>query len=124
VDRQIKPCILVVDDDDAFREMVCTILEREGFEVEAFPDGGKALSAVHNGNFNMAIVDVSMPVMDGFELVRHLRALPEFAQTPIVMLTGAGTETDIVHGFDLGVSDYIVKPFNRAEFVVRIRRLL
>jgi DNA-binding response OmpR family regulator len=125
VDHPKKPpCILVVDDDDAFRDMVTTVLTREGYEVEAATDGLSALAVAESRDFDMAIVDVSMPKMNGFDLVRHLRALPKFASTPIVMLTGAGSHTDIVRGFDLGVSDYIVKPFNVVEFVARVARLL
>jgi DNA-binding response OmpR family regulator len=62
--------------------------------------------------------------MDGFDLVRHLRALPKCAATPIVMLTGEGSEADVVRGFELGVSDYIIKPFNKREFTARLWRLL
>ena len=104
--------------------VVKKILEKEGFEVESCPDGASALSAASEGDFSLAVIDVSMPIMDGFDLLRHLRALPKFAHIPIVMLTGAGSEADIVHGFELGVSDYVVKPFHRGEFVARIWRLI
>lgn len=119
-----KPRILLADDDAAASSVVKKILDKEGFEVVACADGASALSAASDGDFSLAILDVSMPIMDGFDLVGHLRALPKFAQVPIVMLTGAGTEADIVHGFNLGVSDYVVKPFNRGEFVARVWRLL
>jgi two-component system cell cycle response regulator len=119
-----RPRVLLADDDAGASSAVKKILEKEGFAVASFPDGASALSAASEGDYTLAVVDVTMPIMDGFDLVRHLRALPKFAQVPIVMLTGAGTESDIVHGFDLGVSDYVVKPFNRGEFVARIWRLL
>ena len=119
-----KPRILLADDDVAASSVVQKILEKEGFDVVMFGDGASALSAASDGDFSLALIDVNMPIMDGFDLVRHLRSLPKFAQVPIVMLTGAGTESDIVHGFELGVADYVVKPFNRGEFVARVWRLL
>lgn len=119
-----KTRVLVADDDDGARTVVKKILEKEGFEVVAVADGASAVSAASDGAFSLAVLDVSMPIMDGFELVKHLREMPQFAQVPIVMLTGAGTDSDIVHGFELGVSDYVVKPFNRGDFVARVWRLL
>lgn len=119
-----KPRVLIADDDASTRTVVRRVLEQEGFEVLAYPDGASALRGANIGEFAIAVVDATMPAMDGFELVRQLRALPKFAQKPIVMLTGLGAESDIVRGFDLGVSDYVVKPFNRGEFVARIWRLL
>lgn len=119
-----RPRVLLADDDDGARNVVQKVLEREGFDVVAFADGASALSGASDGDFALAIVDVTMPVMNGFDLVQHLRELPKFSQVPIVMLTGLASEADIVHGFDLGVSDYVVKPFSRGEFVARVWRLL
>ena len=119
-----RPRVLLADDDAAASLAVQRVLEREGFEVVRYSDGAAALVAASDLDFALAVIDVGMPVMDGFELVRHLRQLPKCVRTPIVMLTGAGAEADIVRGFELGVSDYVVKPFNRGEFVARIWRLL
>lgn len=119
-----KPRVLIADDDTGTRTVVRRVLEQEGFEVLAYPDGASALAGASIGAFSIAVIDATMPVMDGFELVRQLRALPKFAKVPIVMLTGLGAESDIVRGFELGVSDYVVKPFNRGEFVARIWRLV
>ena len=119
-----KPRVLLADDDLPASAVVQKILEKEGFDVVAVGDGASALAAASEGDFSLALLDVHMPIMDGFDLLRHLRSLPKFAQVPIMMLTGAGTESDIVHGFELGVADYLVKPFNRGEFVARVWRLL
>jgi two-component system cell cycle response regulator len=119
-----RPRILLADDDPVTSGVVKQVLEKEGYEVVCYPDGASALSAAANTEFSLAVIDVNMPIMDGFALVRHLRDIPKFVHTPIVMLTGAGTEADVVRGFELGVSDYIVKPFNRGEFVARIGRLV
>ena len=123
-DQPPKPRVLLADDDEATCQTVKKILEAEGLEVVSFSDGASALSAAANLDFSIAVLDVHMPVMDGFDLVRNLRSLPKCAATPIVMLTAAGSESEIVRGFELGVSDYIVKPFNKREFSARIWRLL
>lgn len=119
-----KPRVLLADDDTGTCDVVKRILEAEGLEVVCVPDGASALSTAASLDFSIAIVDVNMPIMDGFELVRHLRAMPKCARTPIVMLTGEGNESHVVRGFELGVSDYVVKPFNRRELSARIWRLL
>lgn len=120
----MKPRVLVADDDDGVRTVVKRVLDKEGFEVVAVADGASALSASSEGSFDIAVIDIGMPGMDGFELVTQLRATAKYAQLPIVMLTGAGTDTDIQRGFELGVSDYIVKPFNREDLTARMWRLL
>lgn len=119
-----RPRVMLAEDDPATCEAVKKVLEAEGLEVVAYSDGASALSAAVSLDFAIAVIDGHMPVMDGFDLVRHLRALPKCAATPIVMLTGAGSEADIVRGFELGVSDYIVKPFSNREFSARLWRLL
>lgn len=119
-----RPRVILADDDTVVCDIVKKLLEAEGLEVITFPDGASALSAAASLDFSLAVIDVNMPIMDGFELVRHLRALPKCTQTPIVMLTGEGDEAEIVRGFELGVSDYVVKPFQRREFAARLWRLL
>jgi len=120
----LKPRVLVADDDPGSSGVVRKILEKEGFEVVVAPDGGAALSAATDGSYNLAVLDVTMPVMDGFELIGHLRALPQFGQVPIMMLTASDGDADILKGFALGAADYMVKPFNRAEFVTRVWMLV
>jgi two-component system, cell cycle response regulator len=119
-----RPRVLLADQDKNVSLTVKVMLEREGFEVVSYPDGASALAAAVNIDFALAVIDVGMPIINGLELVKHLRALPKCAQTPIVMLTNPGSEADIMKGFELGVSDYVVKPFQRGEFVARIWRLL
>ncbi len=116
--------VLLADDDPTVEQVVKKVLEDEGMDVISFRDGASALMAVPGLDFSLAIIDMEMPSMGGFELVQHMRALPKCAQTPIVMLTAAGDEADVVRGFELGVSDYVLKPFNRGEFLARIKRLL
>lgn len=119
-----KKKILFADDDELTATLVKTVLAQEGFEVMHFPDGVSALKAARETSASLAILDVMMPAMSGFELLQNLRRIPSYAKTPIVMLTSMGSENDIVRGFDLGADDYIVKPFLSAEFQARVRRLV
>jgi two-component system cell cycle response regulator len=116
--------ILIADDDELIRMLLQRILEREGYETLLFPNGRAALKGAAGNPVSMVISDVSMPLMDGFELVSRLRSLPDYSSVPIVMLTSMGSEEDVVRGFELGADEYILKPFSSAEFLARIRRLL
>lgn len=116
--------ILIADDDELIRMLLRRLLEREGYEVLQCSDGLAALRAAVETPVSMVITDGSMPVMDGFELVGRLRALPKTAALPILMLTSMGSEPDVVKGFELGADDYVVKPFASAELLARIRRQL
>lgn len=116
--------VLIADDDKAVANTVKIVLEREGFEVVMCANGAEALEVVHDRDFVLAIVDVNMPVMDGFELLRALRAQPKTAKLPVMMLTGSGAEADIMRGFELGVNDYVLKPFYNSELIARAKRLL
>ena len=119
-----KEKILLAEDDDLIASIVKHRLARAGFEVIHFPDGASAFSAARETPVSLAIVDVKMPVMDGFELLERLRKEPSFARVPIVMLTAMGSEKDITRGFHLGANDYILKPFSPVELLARVHRLL
>jgi len=116
--------ILVADDDELMRMVLEALLKREGYEPLLFADGRAAVEAAAVNSVSMVITDGSMPVMNGFELVERVRKLPGYANVPIVMLTSMGSDKDVVRGFELGVDDYVVKPFSSAELLARIRRLL
>lgn len=113
--------ILVVDDEAAIADLVARVLSDEGFEVEAFQSAPDALTAFHNGAFDLAILDVMMPQMDGFELCAKLRAT---SNIPILFLSAKAEENDQVVGFALGADDYIPKPFRPRELVARVRARL
>jgi two-component system cell cycle response regulator len=119
-----RPRILIAEDDELIRLVVKRLLEREGFEVLPFADGAAALQGAIENPCALIVTDVRMPGMDGFEFLRRIRALPEYAAIPVVVLTALGSEEDVVRGFELGADDYIVKPFSSAELVARVRRLL
>ncbi|MFQ6616436.1 MAG: diguanylate cyclase, partial [Fidelibacterota bacterium] len=116
--------ILLADDDKLIVNIVRHRLEKEGLVVHSFPDGISALENAEEIMADLAILDVKMPGMDGFELLRRLRMLPPYARTPIIMLTSMGREQDIVRGFKLGADDYVLKPFSVVELLARVYRLL
>jgi two-component system OmpR family response regulator len=113
--------IMVVDDDPHIRELVRVFLKREGFDIREASDGADALLQLERTKADMVILDIMMPNMDGWELCRELRAHYEM---PLLMLTAKGETTDKVKGFELGTDDYLVKPFEPAELVVRVKALL
>jgi len=123
-DRDVRGPILVAEDDDITAKILTHRLEKEGFRVARFSDGQKAYDAAMSEAPALVLLDVKMPVMDGFEVLERLRKTPAYARIPFVMLTSMGSEGDIVRGFELGADDYILKPFSPAELVARVRRLL
>ena len=116
--------VLLAEDDPLITSVVQHRLGREGFEVRAFPDGEAALAAAGQFQADIALLDIKMPAMDGFELLARLRALPHYRDVPVIMVTSVGDEDQLVRAFDLGANDYVVKPFSPAELVARVRRLV
>ena len=113
---------MIVDDDSNIRELVLALLQNNGFEVCEAADGREALQKISIDNPDLAIIDIMMPNMDGFELCRHLRCYYE--NMPILMLTAKGELANKVKGFGLGADDYLTKPFEGDELVVRVQALL
>jgi DNA-binding response OmpR family regulator len=110
--------VLVVDDEPALRRLLRAYLVRAGFEVVEARDGREALFELDRSAPDAAIVDVMLPQLDGFEVVRRLRAR---SAIPVLMLTAKDAETDRVTGLELGADDYVVKPFSAPEVVARLR---
>ncbi|MED4586584.1 response regulator transcription factor [Brevibacillus choshinensis] len=115
------PKILVVDDDAHIRELVRLYLEDEGFEIVEKSNGEDALEYAENHIVDLVILDIMMPRMDGWALCENLR---EFGEMPILMITAKGASTDRIKGFKLGTDDYLVKPFDPVELVLRVKALL
>ena len=113
--------ILVVDDEKLLVKGVKFNLENEGYEVECAYDGGAAVELTRNGRFDLVILDVMMPEVDGLEACMRIR---EFSNVPIIMLTAKSEDTDKLMGFEYGADDYLTKPFNILELKARIRALL
>src|SRR5215813_828994 len=113
--------ILVVDDDAHIRELARVFLQDAGFNVYEAVDGVDALRQTEAVKMHMVILDIMMPNMDGWELCRELRAIYDF---PLLMLTAKSETHDKVQGFQLGTDDYLVKPFEPLELVMRVKALL
>jgi DNA-binding response OmpR family regulator len=113
--------ILVVEDDPSVAEVVGRYLEREGFVVERASDGRQALGLAVASVPDLVVLDLSLPGVDGLEVLRRLRTL---APVPVVILTARGEESDRVQGFELGADDYVVKPFSARELAARVRAVL
>lgn len=118
------PLILVADDDKDIARFVEVNLRLHGFDVLVAQDGEQALTLVRDHQPDLAVLDVRMPKIDGVELTRMLRADPLTAALPIIMLTAKGLTVDKVVGLTAGADDYLVKPFDTAELMVRVRSTL
>lgn len=117
-----KPKILVVDDEDGIRDLISDALSIGGFEVENSPDGLQALKTIRDHRFDLLILDVNMPKMDGFALLEKLRT--DGIDTPVIMLSARGQKVDINQGLRLGADDYMTKPFGLEELSLRINAIL
>ena len=113
--------ILIVDDEDRIRRLLKLYLERESFEIHEASDGKEAYQLAMDNNYACILLDLMLPEMDGIEVASKLR---EHKDTPIIMLTAKGEETNRVEGFESGADDYIVKPFSPREVVLRVKALL
>jgi DNA-binding response OmpR family regulator len=114
--------VLIVDDDPHIRQLVRVFLDGEGLDVAEANDGAAALAWLATAKADLAIVDVMMPNMDGWELCRELRA--SYGDLPLLMLTAKGETAQKIKGFQLGADDYLVKPFEPLELVARVKALL
>lgn len=116
---------LVVEDDEQIAVLLKYMIERQGFSVVMARDGRAAQEMIETGVAPaIAIVDIMLPYIDGFQLVAMIRAKPEWKNVPIIMLTARSQEGDIVRALDAGANDYIVKPFKPEELKARMKRLL
>ena len=113
--------ILVVDDEKLLVKGMKFNLENEGYEVECAYDGAAAVELARNGQFDLIILDVMMPEVDGLEACMRIR---EFSNVPIIMLTAKSEDADKLMGFECGADDYLTKPFNILELKARVRALL
>ncbi len=122
--------IFIVDDERTIREVVRRYLEREGYAVLEAETGHQALDLLRNQRVDLILLDIMLPGIDGFNIARSLRNAPEYASLsaagdiPIIMLTSRGDEADRIAGFELGVDDYVVKPFSPRELVARVKAVL
>ena len=121
----IATTILVVEDDDNIAELLCFLLEREAEEIVRAADGMKAQEIIETSPPpNLVLLDVMLPYVDGFQLLEQIRRKEAWRDVPVLMLTSKSLEKDIVRALDAGANDYIVKPFQPAELLARVKRYL
>lgn len=114
--------ILVVDDEMKIRQMIRKFAEFEGFEVEEACDGLEAVNLCLTKDYDLVVMDIMMPNLDGFSAVKRIKESKP--GLPVIMLSALGEEYDRIHGFDIGVDDYVVKPFSSKELMMRIHAIL
>jgi two-component system response regulator CpxR len=112
--------ILVIDDDVELADLLRTFLRREGFQPDFVHDGRAGLDQALTGGYELIVLDVMLPGMDGFEILRRIR---QQSRVPVLMLTARGEEPDRIVGLEIGADDYVPKPFNPRELVARIRAI-
>jgi two-component system alkaline phosphatase synthesis response regulator PhoP/two-component system response regulator VicR len=115
--------ILVVDDERHIVRLVEVNLARAGYKVITAYDGLEALQRVESEKPDLITLDVMMPYMDGYEVLRNLKANPTTAEIPVIMLTHKATDADVFRGWQSGVDHYMTKPFNPAELVIQVQRI-
>ena len=118
---QQAPRILLVDDEHSVQKLLASALRKDGYEVVSALDGRAALDRVSDGGFDLLVLDLMLPKVDGFEVCRQVRAT---SSVPIIMLTAKVEEIDKVLGLEIGADDYITKPFSMREFRSRVKAVL
>jgi len=113
--------LLIVDDEARIRELIRKYAAFEGYEVEEAANGMEAVEMCRRKRYDLVIMDVMMPELDGFSACREIR---KGSDVPVIMLSARGEEYDRIHGFELGVDDYVVKPFSPRELMMRIAAIL
>lgn len=118
----MKPLIMVVDDEPGVRELIGDALRVGGYDAIEAADGDEALEMLRHTRPTLLIVDVNMPEVDGFELVKRLRDRGQ--DTPVIMLSARGDRVDVTHGLSIGADDYVRKPFGLEELLLRVQAVL
>lgn len=113
--------LLIVDDEEMIRKLIRKYAEFEGHEVVEACDGMDAVTKFRNGNFDLIVMDIMMPELDGFSACREIRKM---SNVPIIMLSARGEEYDKINGFEIGIDDYVVKPFSPKELLLRINAII
>lgn len=113
--------LLIVDDEEKIRKLIAKYALFEGYEVDEAQDGMQAVEKIRSEHYDLVILDIMMPELDGFSAAREMR---KTSDVPIIFLSARGEEYDKIHGFELGVDDYMVKPFSPRELMMRVQAVL
>ena len=122
--ERAQPIVLAADDDEDILELIVFRLEHSGYTVLQARDGAEALDLARRSRPDLAVLDVMMPKLDGFELTRRLREDESTSKMPIILLTARTQEADVQRGFDAGADDYLRKPFSPQELRARVQAIL
>ena len=118
----MRPHLLLIDDDTELCQLLSEYLSSDGFDIDSCHDGDKALQRVCEQHYDAIVLDVMLPGVQGLDVLRRLRAIP--VDTPVLMLTARGEDTDRIVGLELGADDYLAKPCNPRELAARLRAIL
>ncbi|MFC1557051.1 response regulator transcription factor [candidate division KSB1 bacterium] len=116
--------IVLAEDEPQIARLTSFKLEKEGFKVIWEKDGGAALKSVEKNKPDIVLLDIMMPVMDGYQVLKKIKENDNLKNIPVIMLTAKGQERDVVKGIEMGAEDYIVKPFRPAELTARVKKIL
>jgi DNA-binding response OmpR family regulator len=119
-----RPVVLVADDDDDIRDLVAFRLDRAGYEVLRAGDGQEALDLAREHIPDLAVLDVMMPKLTGYDVTREMRADATTSRIPVILLTARVQEADVARGFEAGADDYVKKPFSPQELKARVQAVL
>jgi two-component system phosphate regulon response regulator OmpR len=119
-----RTAALLIDDDAKLASLVAEYLGQNEVDVTVAGDGERGLAALKKGHFDVVLLDIMLPGVDGLEVCRRIRGLPERGNTPVMMLTAKGDDVDKIVGLELGADDYLAKPFNPRELLARLRAIL
>lgn len=117
-----KPCLLIVEDEPAIRTGLVDVFVYHGFQVETAGDGPRGLALARSGRFDLVLLDVMLPGLDGFAVLAAIRANDR--EQPVILLTARATDADVIEGLALGADDYVTKPFSVAQLVLRVQAVL
>jgi len=115
--------ILIIEDEKDIQDLLQLYLKREGYEVEGVKDGDAGLRKLAQEKFDLVLLDLMLPQVDGLEICRNLRSRPQTSEIPIIMITAKAEESDRIVGLEMGADDYITKPFSPREVLARVRAI-
>ncbi|MBN2282185.1 MAG: response regulator [Candidatus Marinimicrobia bacterium] len=124
MDEERKPIILMVDDVPKNLQVLGNILNKEGYKISAALNGEQALKILENAKPDLILLDVMMPGLSGFDVIKEIQKNEELAEIPVIFLTAKTEKEDVIQGIELGAVDYVTKPFNSIELLARVRNHL
>jgi DNA-binding response OmpR family regulator len=119
-----QPKILIIEDDELVRKVLDFRLQKEGYDVFQAKDGGEALELIAENHFDLLLVDIMLPYVGGLEITQKVKSNPQTKDIPIIVVSANGLENVILEAFALGADDFIAKPFNLPELIIRVKKHL